>query len=58
MSPTKVNADLDDEALLDDAAVAAIANAAEWGAADKGLAAIADATVEDKQETVLGCRKM
>ena len=49
MSPTKVHADSDDDA-LDDAAVAAIANAAEWGADDKALAAIADAAVEDKQE--------
>ena len=46
MSPTKqFDADSDD----DDATVAAIADAAEWGADDKTIAAVADAAIEVKE---------
>ena len=46
LSPTKTQ-DSDDE--LDDAAVAAVADAAEWGADDATIAAIADGALEAKE---------
>jgi len=48
MSPTKAYVDFNDDA-LDDATIAAIADAAEWGADDKTIATIADGALEAKE---------